>query len=76
MLISLIIVEWSQLHRADVDIPYDKTSLPIGFFFPAGLAHQISATVDVLVGLGLILQCLPQAGLSSTAREVKWFNVT
>lgn len=40
-------------------------------FFPAGLAHQISATVDVLVGLDLILQCLPQAGSSSPAREVK-----
>lgn len=28
------------------------------------------------VRLDLVLQCLLQTGLSSTAREVKWFNIT
>ncbi|XP_037264763.1 uncharacterized protein LOC130159095 isoform X3 [Falco biarmicus] len=45
-------------------------------WLPAGLSHQISATIDVSVGLDLILQCLLQAGSNSTARGVKWFNTT
>lgn len=45
-------------------------------WLPAGLTHQISATIDVSVGLDLVLQCLLQTGSSSTARKVKWFNIT
>ncbi|XP_075016875.1 uncharacterized protein LOC142087061 [Calonectris borealis] len=45
-------------------------------WLPVGLTHQISATIDVSVGLDLVLQCLLQTGSSSTAGEVKWFNIT
>ncbi|XP_010583481.1 uncharacterized protein [Haliaeetus albicilla] len=39
-------------------------------------AYLFSATIDVSVRLDLVLQCLLQTGLSSTAGEVKWFNIT
>ncbi|PKK19391.1 putative LOC102098435, transcript variant X2 [Columba livia] len=42
-------------------------------WLPAGLTHQTSATIDVLVGLDVILQCLLP---TSTTGEVKWFNIT
>ncbi|XP_052653792.1 uncharacterized protein LOC128146448 isoform X2 [Harpia harpyja] len=45
-------------------------------WLPAELADLFSATIDVSVGLDLVLQCLLQTGLSSTAGEVKWFNTT
>ncbi|XP_049661029.1 uncharacterized protein LOC126040533 isoform X2 [Accipiter gentilis] len=45
-------------------------------WLPAEHAYLFSATIDVSVRLDLVLQCLLQTGLSSTAREVKWFNIT
>ncbi|XP_065497267.1 uncharacterized protein LOC135992198 [Caloenas nicobarica] len=42
-------------------------------WLPARLACQTSATVDVSVGLDVILQCLLQ---NSTTGEVEWFNIT
>ncbi|KAK2529988.1 hypothetical protein Q9233_006373 [Columba guinea] len=46
----------------------------IGFFSASErLTHQTSATIDVLVGLDVILQCLLP---TSTTGEVKWFNIT
>lgn len=65
----------------DVDIPYHQPSPPwslfwfgfVFFCFSAGLTHQTSATIDVLVGLDVILQCLLP---TSTTGEVKWFNIT
>ncbi|XP_065704537.1 uncharacterized protein [Patagioenas fasciata] len=42
-------------------------------WLPAGLTNQTSATIDVSVGLDVILQCLLQ---NSTTGEVKWFNIT
>ncbi|XP_074896661.1 uncharacterized protein LOC142036859 isoform X3 [Buteo buteo] len=39
-------------------------------------AYLFSATIDVSVRLDLVLQCLLQTGLNSTAGEVKWFNIT
>ncbi|XP_040981801.1 uncharacterized protein LOC115346494 isoform X6 [Aquila chrysaetos chrysaetos] len=50
--------------------------LLLAWLRPAELAYLFSATIDVSVGLDLVLQCLLQTGLSSTAGEVKWFNTT
>ena len=60
----------------DADIPEHKPNPPWLLSFSAGLAHQISATIDALVGLDSVLQCLLQGGWSSTTGEVKWFNAT
>ncbi|XP_074442998.1 uncharacterized protein LOC141743172 isoform X1 [Larus michahellis] len=45
-------------------------------WLPAGLAHQISATINVSVGLDVVLQCLLQTGSNDIAVEVKHFNTT
>ncbi|XP_074896660.1 uncharacterized protein LOC142036859 isoform X2 [Buteo buteo] len=45
-------------------------------WLPAEHAYLFSATIDVSVRLDLVLQCLLQTGLNSTAGEVKWFNIT
>ncbi|KAM9228365.1 uncharacterized protein RG961_005814 isoform 4-T4 [Leptosomus discolor] len=42
----------------------------------AGVTHQIPGNIDVLVQLDLVLQCLLQTDLSSTAGEMKGFNST
>ncbi|XP_074008702.1 uncharacterized protein [Numenius arquata] len=45
-------------------------------WLPAGLAHQVSATINVSVGLDFALQCLLQTGSNTTTGEVKCFNST
>ncbi|KAM9228363.1 uncharacterized protein RG961_005814 isoform 2-T2 [Leptosomus discolor] len=45
-------------------------------WLPAGVTHQIPGNIDVLVQLDLVLQCLLQTDLSSTAGEMKGFNST